>query len=251
MWRLETAMNLETPPRAWGRQAQNGYYRERDGNTPTCVGKTVLPFLNIECPKKHPHVRGEDQGYVEPVNGGIETPPRAWGRQAVRDRLAPLGRNTPTCVGKTRLSQGLSSGMEKHPHVRGEDLNTTRNVSRWKETPPRAWGRQEFIKEDEMSNRNTPTCVGKTGTWHQKTRKGRKHPHVRGEDRGAGNYNLTILETPPRAWGRLHHPLTPSSTTRNTPTCVGKTTRFLLSRKQERKHPHVRGEDPKPSSCLR
>ena len=51
---------------------------------------------------------------------------------------------------------------EKHPHVRGEDLQRVIQRVRRMETPPRAWGRLEAMKKemDEM----------------------RKHPHVRGED---------------------------------------------------------------------
>ena len=50
--------------------------------------------------------------------------------------------NTPTCVGKTNVVNGVSQTMKKHPHVRGED---------------RALGFPEDILP-----RNTPTCVGKT-----------------------------------------------------------------------------------------
>ena len=50
-----------------------------------------------------------------------ETPPRAWGRLSNDTGLSFLGRNTPTCVGKTPGSAGMTYVWWKHPHVRGED----------------------------------------------------------------------------------------------------------------------------------
>ena len=51
------------------------------GNTPTCVGKTIILPTESWTLRKHPHVRGED-----------------W---AAREGYVPVNRNTPTCVGKT------------------------------------------------------------------------------------------------------------------------------------------------------
>ena len=70
--------------------------------------------------------------------------------------------NTPTCVGKTNVVNGVSQTMKKHPHVRGED---------------RALGFPEDILP-----RNTPTCVGKTIAIRTVVSDIWKHPHVRGED---------------------------------------------------------------------
>ena len=76
-----SCVNMETPPRAWGRPAENEKLRRCHGNTPTCVGKTKWPCYRYRQWRKHPHVRGED-----PVPCG----------QCLHCR-----RNTPTCVGKT------------------------------------------------------------------------------------------------------------------------------------------------------
>ena len=50
----------ETPPHAWGRRCLLTSLLRRDGNTPTCVGKTSLPGLKTGAIRKHPHMRGED-----------------------------------------------------------------------------------------------------------------------------------------------------------------------------------------------
>ena len=70
-----------------------------------------------------------------------------------------------------------------------------------------------------------------------------KHPHVRGEDSSHFFPLAPTIETPPRAWGRP--PPTPCrfATTRNTPTCVGKTLDADRAQAFREKHPHVRGED--------
>ena len=118
----------ETPPRAWGRRVKSRVYVVVGGNTPTCVGKTGLKLLRVPARWKHPHVRGEDQRtfyrhrflilkhpHVRgedflpnvPHGVGVETPPRAWGRQRGEGCPSLNWRNTPTCVGKTLRDYSL------------------------------------------------------------------------------------------------------------------------------------------------
>ena len=110
----------ETPPRAWGRQRARWMVIRSGRNTPTCVGKTAVCQTSRYLPRKHPHVRGEDQCW--------QVDARAIG-------------NTPTCVGKTGTYSVRSTSPRKHPHVRGEDGGEEGQVWRPSETPPRAWGR--------------------------------------------------------------------------------------------------------------
>ncbi len=91
--------------------------------------------------------------------------------------------------------------------------------------------------------RNTPTCVGKTTRVSTTSNALQKHPHVRGEDQRRCNPDLQNRETPPRAWGRLINFFAVESKIRNTPTCVGKTTKADGYKMSYEKHPHVRGED--------
>ena len=91
----------ETPPRAWGRPARPCPTARNCGNTPTSVGKTMSMNWPGAMRRKHPHERGEDRGMAPGRERGRETPPRAWGRQAVERRWKTERRNTPTSVGKT------------------------------------------------------------------------------------------------------------------------------------------------------
>ena len=153
---------LETPPHAWGRQLFFACCCWRNRNTPTCVGKTRSRAAVYTGTGKHPHMRGEDPR----VDGGKpysgETPPHAWGRLLTQLRDHGKRRNTPTCVGKTRCISRVQPHRKKHPHMRGEDLMSTKRTSAAKETPPHAWGRPSGGMMIQLWIRNTPTCVGKT-----------------------------------------------------------------------------------------
>ena len=153
----------------------------------------------------------------------METPPRAWGRLRILVNNAAVDGNTPTCVGKTRPGIIDAKSGQKHPHVRGEDLGCRPRAPLYAETPPRAWGRPVRGPQEARSQRNTPTCVGKTALFEYMRAHGEKHPHVRGEDSYPGSEYCRMVETPPRAWGRHTRQPMITGKHRNTPTCVGKT----------------------------
>ena len=127
--------------------------------------------------------------------------------------------------------------------MRGEDAEKTETLVHGSETPPRAWGRLLVNYYVKLPRRNTPTCVGKTFHAACVQRLHRKHPHVRGEDPIRSASSSTVVETPPRAWGRRQSHLALGADLRNTPTCVGKTGRRSAGSCCGWKHPHVRGED--------
>ena len=132
--------------------------------------------------EKHPHVRGEDAFTASTRFCSSETPPRAWGRPTRSHNSYVVLGNTPTCVGKTEIDSIKLTIFEKHPHVRGEDLERVSTGNSSAETPPRAWGRLLVIP-----------CI---------FRNLQKHPHVRGEDYDSISSVSNLPETPPRAWGR-------------------------------------------------
>ncbi len=86
-------------------------------------------------------MRGEDLFHLFLNPRKAETPPRAWGRPMLLDLTFFILRNTPTCVGKTIAWIEGDPTVEKHPHVRGEDLSLQLHTLHHQETPPRAWGR--------------------------------------------------------------------------------------------------------------
>ena len=71
---------------------------------------------------KHPHGRGEDFPKMRDGIFSRETPPRAWGRLREKDIMSKGFRNTPTGVGKTKITTRPTDILWKHPHGRGEDF---------------------------------------------------------------------------------------------------------------------------------
>ena len=242
----EVEVITETPPRAWGRHPRYSIQTTGSRNTPTCVGKTSVKAPKSYVREKHPHVRGEDISWIFTIACSSETPPRAWGRRGGVNGISGKSRNTPTCVGKTKIPTAVATAFKKHPHVRGEDSFSPPAGILNAETPPRAWGRPMKESKKKYSCRNTPTCVGKTKAAWGGEIPSPKHPHVRGEDASRSIRRLSVpkhphvrgedallldlrplhLETPPRAWGRLRVCWSNVYRSRNTPTCVGKTFSF-------------------------
>ena len=141
-------------PRVWGRRKQGTRQRKRNGNTPTCVGKTRCSPVNVDINQKHPHVRGEDGAPPKVGLFSVETPPRAWGRPPPQKDQKRHQGNTPTCVGKTAQEAGISRLAWKHPHVRGEDVANIFKQFSAVETPPRAWGRHCRFIDDTRCREN-------------------------------------------------------------------------------------------------
>ena len=83
-----TEVDMETPPRAWGRPRRSHERGMPCRNTPTSVGKTASDPALPARTRKHPHERGEDMVWMPCPFPGTETPPRAWGR--LRKQLAHL-----------------------------------------------------------------------------------------------------------------------------------------------------------------
>ena len=233
----------ETPPRAWGRHAAKRALPSLLRNTPTGVGKTPSQLRRQRGSQKHPHGRGEDRLVMSPFGGQMETPPRAWGRQAQVNQAAGLDGNTPTGVGKTVSTDTYILDAWKHPHGRGEDRLAHSLCRVYGETPPRAWGRLFAGSCNTESLRNTPTGVGKTEPLEKSVSVMQKHPHGRGEDTAGQHRARTCQETPPRAWGRPDNMPIADRRGGNTPTGVGKTHLRNRRRTHQKKHPHGRGED--------
>ncbi len=202
------------------------------------------------CHPVHPHVRGDD-GMTFPtliLPGG--SPPRAWGRLAINQRLLVGPRFTPTCVGTTSSPRRRPRWPPVHPHVRGDDPSATGADSPVTGSPPRAWGRLCECGWIRPFNRFTPTCVGTTPP-----RRGRRdriavHPHVRGDDDQGTPIPHSRHGSPPRAWGRLSQALFKHLDRRFTPTCVGTTRPALPPSLRGTVHPHVRGDDFIVDRCV-
>ncbi len=238
---------IGSPPRAWGRRAQSSsrpafrpvhpHVRGEGGKsgrrhhvchrfTPTCVGKATPAVVNHLAFSVHPHVRGEGVGKVAKLAHYSGSPPRAWGRRPLQRHDLVVVRFTPTCVGKAMMQCLTTQTQAVHPHVRGE--------GKYRKPEPKP-----II-------RFTPTCVGKAGILWRVVVCRAVHPHVRGEGGYGVLAGVSIVGSPPRAWGRLIPTIYATVHKRFTPTCVGKACCAAMQCLAEPVHPHVRGEGVRP-----
>ena len=69
------------------------------------------------------------------------------------------------------------------------------------ETPPRTWGGDCAVLDEEREHGNTPTNVGRSSNYCRPGKVSWKHPHERGEEYRACDARDQPPETPPRTWG--------------------------------------------------
>ncbi len=125
---------------------------------------------------------GENYEWILWDQAILGIPPRVWGKLVYVQHVDLRSRNTPTCVGKTGVPEGVLVNVKEYPHVCGENSGEERAVA-------------ETI-------RNTPTCVGKTGELILADECGQEYPHVCGENAVAASAVVVPAGIPPRVWGK-------------------------------------------------
>ena len=118
------------------------------------------------------------------------------------------------------------------PHTRGNTISGVQSSIRHRNTPPTVPFRKRLAPHVRGEDSYGRYLLGSYGD-----------PHMCGEAPKFVARISCVLETPPRAWGRPPLALSARHCTRNTPTCVGKTSRRDSAVGVDGKHPHVRGED--------
>ena len=173
------------------------------------------------------------------------SPPHAWGRPRIRERVPVLRGLTPTRVGTTAPVVAHACTAWAHPHTRGDDPDSRSYIRVAGGSPPHAWGRR--LKDDSIicPTRLTPTRVGTTpnGPASKPISIRRAHPHTRGDDRPARAGDRQGRGSPPHAWGRRRRGRDSGSWRGLTPTRVGTTDLSELRAQRVKAHPHTRGDD--------
>ena len=175
-------------------------------------------------------------------------------------------------MGKNSSSGMIGAHTQKHPRVCGEEFRGTTAPKTSRETPPRVWGRicgnsfecnkyrntpacvwgRKDLNTEAVNNRgNTPACVGKNFYLERCTSAEEKHPRVCGEELPVAFQAHSLLETPPRVWGRMEPVLESMGYHRNTPACVGKNRLSYGGVIMLKKHPRVWGEELLPGNVPR
>ncbi len=195
---------LGSPPRVWGNVC------------PAHCGLLGSPV--------HPHVCGETgkSRHARPAVHG--SPPRVWGNGTQWLALRFFGSVHPHVCGETWPLLSFSFAIcGSPPRVWGNGVPSS-GRSATSGSPPRVWGNGKRSGRCWSCCRFTPTCVGKRGDTTQLSDLYYSvHPHVCGEtenDLAAAGH---AVGSPPRVWGNGETRRSSAiSTTRFTPTCVGK-----------------------------
>ena len=153
---------------------------------PLTRGRRSTSAKSLKEHRKHPRLRGEDMPSPSAPTVIVETPPLTRGRPERCTRSS-----TPS---------------RKHPRLRGEDSEIRLSFNHPLETPPLTRGRPCNQWNRQANPGNTPAYAGKTRIGSTLTPGPRKHPRLRGEDRGLGGARRRASETPPLTRGRPKAP---------------------------------------------
>ncbi len=171
------------------------------------------------------------------------SPPRVWGQLPQTAARAHIPRFTPTCVGTTCPKSLCSAYRSVHPHVCGDNSLRIALPSIFLGSPPRVWGQLEIVGRIMGIVRFTPTCVGTTPEVARQWIDQSVHPHVCGDNVGAGVDGPLANGSPPRVWGQPDCAQRRRERGRFTPTCVGTTPSRSINWPRATVHPHVCGDN--------
>jgi len=151
-------------------------------------------------------------------------------------------RFTPTRVGTSTSMRRRAGSRSVHPHTRG-DINfsqLTRNCNSG--SPPHAWGHRARALSRLGPWRFTPTRVGTSSIFSQRSSSASVHPHTRGDITSSSSRKSCAFGSPPHAWG--HPEIAARSSVHRwfTPTRVGTSIVRRGSRPPSPVHPHTRGD---------
>ena len=235
---------METPPLTRGRPDASQRRRESTRNTPAYAGKTRPVGAGQVLERKHPRLRGEDS--LETPSRLIvrETPPLTRGRLHTPTCESERNRNTPAYAGKTVTIAPDGVDAQKHPRLRGEDVQQAAESVSGEETPPLTRGRQFISDNPPVKRGNTPAYAGKTLERFAHTRSEKETPPLtRGRPCEGDGFVLSDGNTPAYA-GKTEAGDKPESKMEETPPLTrGRRVGRRPSCQAERKHPRLRGED--------
>ena len=157
--------------------------------------------------------------------------------------IAAIRRFTPTGVGT--IASDIVSNRQKavHPHGRGDNFSTMRDVLDSFGSPPRAWGQWRTGAPRTGHRRFTPTGVGTIPCSIEFWEFDSVHPHGRGDNATAVPHPQSQDGSPPRAWGQSGASAPAPPQCRFTPTSVGTIAQRALTHRCAPVHPHGRGDN--------
>ena len=130
-----------------------------------------------------------------------------------------------------------------HPHSRGENVSTRKQVLEENGSSPLARGKSPRAGEHQPLLRFIPTRAGKMRSAAYACLRAWVHPHSRGENGWDEMQDEKVYGSSPLARGKLQPRSRPSSSSGFIPTRAGKMISSPKSVLMARVHPHSRGEN--------
>ena len=232
-----------SPPRVRGKRRRmrgaQGVYRI----TPACAGKTEITNSNLVSSTDHPRVCGENIERYELYLPLYGSPPRVRGKLGSARIYSRRRRITPACAGKTKEFLRKYLRVPDHPRVCGENVRGSYSKFSNNGSPPRVRGKLKRRAVCDGVKRITPACAGKTWRKYFSANSAADHPRVCGENRVDETPEDWWDGSPPRVRGKPCSNSRPSTMSRITPACAGKTRFPRVGCQYPADHPRVCGEN--------
>ena len=187
-------------------------------------------------------MRGEKSlaGLFRPVGEG--SPPLARGKGELCHTGYAKGGITPACAGKSPQAVRLALARGDHPRLRGEKNLDDGEKGDSKGSPPLARGKVEDVSPEEIQQRITPACAGKSIAHLLLSPFEKDHPRLRGEKSAFRSPEELAQGSPPLARGKARCPTGECPDSRITPACAGKRSTEMHWSAGVWDHPRLRGE---------
>ena len=175
------ALFLGSPPRVRGTVFRRGCARSAGGITPACAGnRGFLPRTAFSM-WDHPRVCGEQLDSTRAYRPLSGSPPRVRGTDEGYPYPMQGGRITPACAGNSLTPVFAGETTTDHPRVCGEQKKYMLLPARAAGSPPRVRGTGKQPLPPDVYPGITPACAGNSPPYYCPGGRFQDHPRVCGE----------------------------------------------------------------------
>ena len=130
--------------------------------TSTYVEKTCSICCSSASCEDHLHIRGENLSFLVLTLCPLGSPPHTWRKQDFQSWINLEDGITSTYVEKTHSKLALSSRLQDHLHIRGENELLVDYLIDYSGSPPHTWRKPKNYVVSGVFARITSTYVEKT-----------------------------------------------------------------------------------------
>ena len=201
--RLQVRNHAETSPHTRGERCCCATQPDSPGNIPAYAGRTGCPKNPARLRQKHPRIRGENT--PQHLAGGriTETSPHTRGEHRRSVFMRARQGNIPAYAGRTDAKAEKTAQLEKHPRIRGENVEALFGSASILETSPHTRGEPGNVLIPLKIAGNIPAYAGRTIGVKDSEVSYQKHPRIRGENALDPARCCVRLETSPHTRGEL------------------------------------------------